>query len=493
MDKDIINEVYFFGSLKDGFKSFPGSSSQRFSHYYNTNVKDRWTLTVRRKNRLVQYTYVLYGLLTSVGDGRTGSCFGISIEVENKYFYDLRKLILFFEKGVVDAMLNDPQSRILAIDKFGQIGFSTFNFSRISSYLQDWQLKIKEVLLNNPELKNCFKELSSYSQIENDKIFGFHPNTSLEVLNEYFQHYGGVNISESFKIEKMTLSELKYYDEKEKYRKESINRKRDNDLLKQKNEALKLENIKLKEDIKKQNAEISNLNKVIKAFRRKSKFPRQSRGFSSLKYLARLNRAIKNIKKNSEYDDIWKSISPFLILGVLLILALIISFCTFILTPDNKSTTRNNTHKNSGLNITPTVATKEDNKKTPSSPPPNNKKIVYYAAKTNDGRTKYLLDISHFLSSAHLNNVTVRNLDDFNNYLAEYLFKNSNKVAQWFENKSDLINYIKSKNKASMTNIESHIKINVELNVYKNGVPLKPDQYWPSTIGGRSNEFLIKF
>src|SRR3989344_5996466 len=110
-ESDIIKEIYYFGSSKDGFNVYPSVyenenvSPRVFDFYYNNCAPEDWIIDLRKINSIIFHTYVQYGLLTSHEDGREGSHIGISIHTNCNYFNDMNFLYESFQ-NIKDAMLN---------------------------------------------------------------------------------------------------------------------------------------------------------------------------------------------------------------------------------------------------------------------------------------------------------------------------------------------------------------------------------------------------
>ena len=203
---DWIDKIFYFGSPKDGFKVYPdlGPASNVFSGYYS-NTETNWILVARKAEEITRYTYVRYGLLTSVVDGRTGSCFGISIDFVNHYFTDLKIFQTEIFEGIWGAILADRQL-LEAQESSGKIAFRSYDLYDVASYLDEKSKKIREVISDKKYAK-FVRPSYEIPQAGDNPVYGLHPDSSPLALNEYFRTYGVIKLSPNLPIETRSASE----------------------------------------------------------------------------------------------------------------------------------------------------------------------------------------------------------------------------------------------------------------------------------------------
>ena len=214
-----IGNIFYFGSPKDGFKVYPdpGALSNVFSGYY-TNTENEWILVVRKSEEITRYTYVRYGLLTSLVEGRTGSCFGISIDFVNHYFTDLRVFLTEIFEGLWGAILDEKQ--LLEVQgSSGKVAFKSYDLHDVAPYLDGISKRIREVILNQ-KYSAYVRPAYEIPQADDNHFYGLHPDSSPSALSEYFRTYGAVKVAPNLPIETKSLSE-KQEEDKENLKKKS--------------------------------------------------------------------------------------------------------------------------------------------------------------------------------------------------------------------------------------------------------------------------------
>jgi hypothetical protein len=205
---DSIGNIFYFGSPKDGFKVYPdlGPVSNVFSGYYtNTNTESEWILVVRKSEAITRYTYVRYGLLTSLVEGRTGSCFGISIDFVNCYFTDLKVFLTDIFEGLWGAILDEKQ--LLEVQgSSGKVAFKSYDLHDVALYLDGISNKIKEVI-RNQKYSAYVRPSYEIPQAGDNQVYGLHPHSSSSAMIEYFRMYGAVKLAPNLPIETKSLAE----------------------------------------------------------------------------------------------------------------------------------------------------------------------------------------------------------------------------------------------------------------------------------------------
>lgn len=203
---DSIGNIFYFGSPKDGFKVYPdlGPVSNVFSGYY-TNTENEWILVVRKSEEITRYTYVRYGLLTSLVEGRTGSCFGISIDFVNHYFTDLKVFLTDIFEGLWGAILEEKQ--LLEVQgSSGKVAFKSYDLHDVAPYLDGISNKIKEVI-RNQKYSAYVRPSYEIPQAGDNQVYGLHPHSSSSAMIEYFRMYGAVKLAPNLPIETKSLAE----------------------------------------------------------------------------------------------------------------------------------------------------------------------------------------------------------------------------------------------------------------------------------------------
>lgn len=206
--KDWIGNIFYFGSPKDGFRVYPdsGALSNVFSGFYS-NTETDWILIAQKAEDITRYTYVRYGLLTSLIDGRTGSCFGISIDFVNHYFTDLKVFRTEIFEGIWGAILDERQL-LEAQESSGKVAFKSYDLYDVAPYLDEMSNKIRKVL-RDKKYSKYVKPSHEIPQAGDNPIYGLHPDSSPSALREYFRTYGVIKLSPKLPIETKSASEKK--------------------------------------------------------------------------------------------------------------------------------------------------------------------------------------------------------------------------------------------------------------------------------------------
>ncbi len=215
---DWVENIFYFGSPKDGFKVYPdsGELSGVFSGYYS-NTETDWILIARKAESITRYTYVKYGLLTSLVDGRAGSCFGISIDFVNHYFTDLKVVQKEIFEGIWGAILDDGQ--LLQIEESSRkVAFKSYDLYDVAPYLDEMSKKIRAVI-GDKKYSNYVRPSYEIPQAGENPIYGLHPDSSAAAISEYFRKYGVIKLSPKLPIESKSPAE-KQQEHREKLEKE---------------------------------------------------------------------------------------------------------------------------------------------------------------------------------------------------------------------------------------------------------------------------------
>lgn len=203
---DWIGNIFYFGSPKDGFKVYPdlGAVSKVFDGYY-TNTETDWILVARKSEDVTRYTYVKYGLLTSLTDGRTGSCFGLSIDFVNHYFTDLKVFRTEIFENILRAILSDGKL-LETQESSGKVAFKSYDLRDVAPYLEEMSRKIREVI-GDKKYSNYVRPAYEIPQANDGSVPGLHPDSSSSAINEYFRTYGAIKLSPKLPIETKSPSE----------------------------------------------------------------------------------------------------------------------------------------------------------------------------------------------------------------------------------------------------------------------------------------------
>ena len=199
-----VGKIYFFGSLQDGFKVYPDSrgASSAFATYYN-NTETDWVLAAKRTEEGTSYTYVRYGMLTSMTDGRHGSCLGISIEFLGCYFTDFAILREEIFEPVFGALVKENQ--LIGNHPSGLIAFVPYNLTQTKSYLDKKAQMIQEVITS--KYSNYLRASSEITLHKGNTTTTLHPDSNVVAIHEIFQTGGAITISPKFNIENRSVTE----------------------------------------------------------------------------------------------------------------------------------------------------------------------------------------------------------------------------------------------------------------------------------------------
>lgn len=203
--ENFVGNIFFFGSLEDGFKVYPdlGVITSAYSSYY-TNTETDWILVVKKSGNITAYTFVKYELLTSVTNGRPGSCLGISIDFIDYYFQDLELLRNQVMRKIWDTLI--AENILLELhETSGKVAFKPYNLNEVGPYLDAKSQTIRKVITEN-HFKNV--ELSDHiPDAGANPVYSLHPQSAPVVIREIFETYGVVKLSPRSQIETKSVAQ----------------------------------------------------------------------------------------------------------------------------------------------------------------------------------------------------------------------------------------------------------------------------------------------
>jgi hypothetical protein len=197
--------IHYFGSLADGFKIYPYSTNyhNKFSPYYDNSETD-WLLHINNSNQSVFYTFVKYGILTSLEKGRAGSCLGIVMEFSNSYFSDFEVFRTSIIEKVLEIFLQEK--RLLSqYPNSDSIAFSAYNLSEVSSYLDNMTVRINEFIYD--KFSNYIIPSNRVKIPDNSSFLGLNSECPNAVIKEMFELTGSIRLSPKYPLEIKTLAE----------------------------------------------------------------------------------------------------------------------------------------------------------------------------------------------------------------------------------------------------------------------------------------------
>lgn len=451
--------VYYFGSLKNGFECYP--QSNLFDGYYNNFIKDD-LLTVRKHGSIVRYVYVKYDLVTSVRNGREGSCFGVVLEFTDIYFNDIKEYYNFFYEGVMPAIINEKQ--LLKNITHSQIAFVPNALRNVIIYLDKWRDKIIDAL--NKKLRHYISPLSGEINDSSNSAMSMHPYSNEKAIKECFSRYGAINLSASYQVEHYSPSEKKILEKEfERAEKEQIN-----------TEYFEVERKQLIEKIKDLKRQLHEAREIIKL--RNDKFDI---------YKSEANKDVYSGLRNSNYKKQTKAkretfykIFDFLkenVVYVVIFLVLIV-FLTLIVSKNYQSL--DNREDLLFRDTTSDSVEKKDMQK---------QKYDFANSYISEGDDNVLLCNDEkniclneimFLDYAEDKYKSVKNGKECLSHIVEYLWEHSSTIKKLYNDKDELSDYIINNNKQMMASIRSHIKSNNKLGLVDVGY--NTGKYWRKTL-----------
>lgn len=441
--------VYFFGSTLSGFNCFP--KSKTFDLYYSNTVSDAWILDIRRFADKIFYTYVQYGLLTSIEGGREGSCFGISIELLNQELVNPISLPkeIFFE--VVETMLE--QSVVIAKQPdTGTIGFKVKNLSEAGGYLSKWAEQIRAVVISQ------FSDKMQPIFLGTGKSCQMHPDTSSEIAADWLSVYNNILVSPTSKVLKSPPEIVSLEAQFQKIIQD----------LELKVGELEVTNSQLNSKIKSLKNSLDDRDKIIKKiegekFNLKGKEPKLKRHKKNKPNIPR----VQSIAFKSQIKRLQKTI-PFILLFVVILIGSIYYFVSKkpILEDDTNSET---------TFTEPPPSTKYEELEPVFTPSQEAKeKIAKCLPMTyNDGKGHCCLEIELFLNEAQVRGYKVKNISEFKGLIVSVIGIDISQIeleenTDNFKKVSDMIEF----------NVAKH----------PDGVPIYKNRFWVSALNGGNSD-----
>jgi len=184
--------ISFCGSSYGGCNAYPKKDYNKLRKYYNNSAPESWLLHIQRINNVVKYDFVKYGLTTSFKNGRTGSFFCISIEIENFYFDNP---IYFYEKYFCKTYDTLLKQEVLIAKQVNQTSFLVNFLSDQRKYLDDLIAKIESEVIKNESGTNRIVQIAD-SINSTDQYAKIHVSSNPKKINKFFTEYGAIQISD---------------------------------------------------------------------------------------------------------------------------------------------------------------------------------------------------------------------------------------------------------------------------------------------------------
>ncbi len=444
----LVGRICFFGSLRNGFRSFPAERQGEFKKYYDNSIEAPWVLYVRKADQVVSYTYVKYGLLTATKDGRSGSHFGISLEINGHYFGDLDFVISDVFRFYINEMLNDEQ--LIAKNAHNHIGFVPYELLDIHTYLKRWVNQIKTAATEH--FKGHLKALDpKIPDFQGRSVSRFHPTSKKEVIQEHFYKYGGFDVSPIYEKKVLTLAKL------EQLKKEAATQAQHPQIqfLEQKIEILE-------KNIAAHNERILQLEK--------RHGPKEHR--SSVSFHKREGRRITR----NEFKKYYPAVVVVLLLGIVSLVTLL---------PTNKHKPPPKTAARSASQPKEIAPKPVDKPPTPSQPTIALADDSVMIINIADEHYKGFLKADKFLIEAMSKGWKVDSLGQVLKHIASFAFDNSQQISKQYKDIDALIDFVKTNNETSLKYINSHVQVNY--NRTKASVPYDNNSYWRKAIRGIKN------
>ncbi len=441
---DVVGNIFYFGSPKDGFKVYPdvGAVSNVFSGYYS-NTETDWILIAKKSDEITRYTYVKYGLLTSAVDGRTGSCFGIAIDFVNHYFTDLKVFRTQIVEGVLGAILDDRQ--VLEIQTTsGKVAFKSYDLYDVGPYLDEMSKKIREVIADT-KYSNYIRPSYEIPNAGDTLVYGLHPDSSPSAVSECFRTYGAIKLSPNLPIETKSLAEKQ--EEHRNNLQEEVDKL--NRQLHQKDEEIS--------GLKQRHDELGELIKPLF-----SRFSDTAVSNESNQYIgerqsrSRTYEPYPTPSKAASYKPPQKLNDTKIVIiaaAAIVLVALFAFGLKYALSEDEKPAVNYNANTSQLLSQQKT-----------KTPPPTDPLLI----KLDNGKRKGFLKESAFLERNE--GTAVSSEADFKEVLTSYLFASSPQTQDIYKgNKDDLWNKIMELNPTSRRRITDYIRAKAPFKIENNG------------------------
>lgn len=486
-----VKNVYIFGSMKDGFKAYPSTS--QFDHLYN-NALTGWQIAIDRLDNIVRYTFVLYDVLTSTDEGRSGSCFGIAIDMDGCLFAKPKQLFpdLFdlITKNVI------KEAKILTRSPVNhKVAYVAFNFTEIQTEVDTLIQRIRFYVDSN--FNETLIKINNSIPNKGKESMGLHPDSSELAIMDMFTQYGSVILSPRFNLMKNSYTEVIQH--------------KDALILKLKDEIERLNNIKIEFEQYKKSVEESKKSKKGKPKDaapvdnsrinlRPETVPNQDSDLMQqlaqkdnelelLKIQLQQNSFKNTANQRQEPSSVISGVSDNIFYGLAIGIIIVAIISVFILLFNGgKSQPVSSSQKNPSAEVAPTPSKNSNTATEKQETDSSDSDYITIDDKTG----KIFLNIDSFLSKMTAEQKSVTNLDECLNEIVEFLL-NSKQIKKWYLHQNDLLDFIKKNNKKSASEIEKFIKLNLKNST---SVPFNTDEYWYKAIGAstkKENASLIVY
>lgn len=478
-----VKNVYIFGSMKDGFKASPSTS--QFDHLYN-NALTGWQIAIDRLDNIVRYTFVLYDVLTSTDEGRSGSCFGIAIDMDG-YFFAMPKQLFpdlfdLITKNVI------KEAKILTRNPVNhKVAYVAFNFTEIQTEVDSLIQRIRFYVDSN--FNATLIKINNNIPNKGKESMGLHPDSSELAIMDMFTQYGSVILSPRFNLMKNSYVEVIQH--------------KDALILKLKDEIERLNSIQLEFDqYKKSIGELKKSkkgkpkdasqidNSIInltpesvsnEVFELRQQLAQKDNELALLK-IQLLQNSYKDIpNQRPESPSKIRGVRDNIFYGLAIGIIIVVIISVFILFSDKD--------KNIQVSTSPkNKQTEETSTRITTNSTMNEERMTSilnddYLYMSSDGN-KVFLNIGNFLKKMTSENKSVADADECIEEIVNYLW-NSEQISKVYSNKSYLLEFIKNNNTDSVREIEKFIKGNLK---GKPSVPFNNGDYWYKAIGANQKK-----
>ena len=186
-------KIYFLGSLKNGFRTFP--KSDLFDTYYNNSAKESELFDIKRlHNNTSLYIYIKYGLITAQEDGRTGSFFGLAVEMPNEYITNPLHIKTIL-KSAYSNMLKEET--LIGLNSYSIPAFIPYTLSDVEEYINSWTKNINSKI--SPQLDEYIKEIPNDVQVTNSKQLDMSSDIESDSLQQYLLTNSNIRLADIYK------------------------------------------------------------------------------------------------------------------------------------------------------------------------------------------------------------------------------------------------------------------------------------------------------
>ena len=192
-------ELNFFAyGAPKGFDLFYGAPEDKAyfqSTYYDGSKEESKLIIHRRNNGKVVYSYLKYDLLDA--DGRPGSFFGISAELDGKYFFDNTGFYQLFEQLfetiLQEGVLLVKNKENKTVFKVRDLKSAGKEIKRIFSILQN--------NINNYFTKYLFNVDEDFKRnVNENKVYKLNPDSGNDIIKEVFKEYPMLSLSHTYEV-----------------------------------------------------------------------------------------------------------------------------------------------------------------------------------------------------------------------------------------------------------------------------------------------------